>query len=280
MGYLDRYRKRVLGNPETAKANFIEMALNKITIQKYESGEILESKYDAVLIFRDKEGPDYAKLYTYADDGLKVGDCIVKKGEREENDVYFLITEEVKRVDTSVKIRVYNTLEANVNVSVNDELKPAYFTSNLRSKIRASGRGGVEIEVKESVLVAPISYNLKLDEVLNISNLTTNHFPNISWQVYGTDDISSPTVAYHHLTQVMKKQEPVTGLSVNLDGKAYVGEVIRIDSEHGFLETSVAATVVKRTATYVEVQVPVTDIFRVTVKQDGETKILEYEVIG
>lgn len=279
MDAISRYRRRTEGKLGP-KSPFIEKALNKIIVQKFVGGETSGNELEAVLIFKDKEGPDYGVLYTYADDGLNVGDTIVKKGERKENDVYFLLIEEVKRVDTSVTIRVFNVLETNVNIEGAETLRPAYMLSNLRNKIREPGRGGLEIESGAALLIAPQSYKLRLDDILNVTNLISGESAAVSWQVYGIDNVTSPIVAYHHLTQVLKapiKVEMKTYTAA--DQQVNQGEVITFATEDGHIQTTPTARVMSRKASEVKVQIPImTGLLAVEVKEDNELKTILLEV--
>lgn len=268
MDYLERYKKRI-GGSEAPISDFIKHALNKIEIHKYESGESTGEGLEAVLIFKDKEGPDTAILYTYAKDGLEVGDSIIKKGHREENDSFFLILEEQKRVDTSVHIRVFNTLETNVNILGSDIKKPAYAMSNLSSVIRTSERQGGSIEVKKTVLVAPRSYKVRLEDILDLENLSTGEQSYASWRVEGIDDITSPHVVYAHLEQTTKKKdEKPEPVEPNVE-TVKSGQTLELSTESGFIKTVPSARVIDRKSERVRIQVPAgTDTLIVTVKKD------------
>lgn len=280
MDYLTRYKKRV-GGSETPISDFIKHALNKIEVHKYESGEPIGDSLEAVLIFKDKEGPDTAILYTYAEDGLKVGDSIIKKGQREENDSFFLILEEQKRVDTSVHIRVFNTLETNVNILGSDEKKPAYAVSNLSSTIRTSERQGGSIEVKKTVLVAPRKYRIQLEDILDLENLSTKEKSYASWRVEGIDDITSPHVVYAHLEQTTKKKDPVDEETEPNVETVKSGSILELVTEDGFIQTSPTSRVIERKATRVRIQVPSdTDTLSVTIKENGMEKETVYKVGG
>lgn len=280
MDYLTRYKKRV-GGSETPISDFIKHALNKIEVHKYESGEPIGDSLEAVLIFKDKEGPDTAILYTYAEDGLKVGDSIIKKGQREENDSFFLILEEQKRVDTSVHIRVFNTLETNVNILGSDEKKPAYAVSNLSSTIRTSERQGGSIEVKKTVLVAPRKYRIQLEDILDLENLSTKEKSYASWRVEGIDDITSPHVVYAHLEQTTKKKDPVDEEAEPNVETVKSGSILELVTEDGFIQTSPTSRVIERKATRVRIQVPSdTDTLSVTIKKNGMEKETIYKVGG
>lgn len=280
MDYLTRYKKRV-GGSETPISDFIKHALNKIEVHKYESGEPIGDSLEAVLIFKDKEGPDTAILYTYAEDGLKVGDSIIKKGQREENDSFFLILEEQKRVDTSVHIRVFNTLETNVNILGSDEKKPAYAVSNLSSTIRTSERQGGSIEVKKTVLVAPRKYRIRLEDILDLENLSTKEKSYASWRVEGIDDITSPHVVYAHLEQTTKKKDPVDEETEPNVETVKSGSILELVTEDGFIKTLPTSRVIERKATRVRIQVPSdTDTLSVTIKKNGMEKETIYKVGG
>lgn len=280
MDYLTRYKKRV-GGSETPISDFIKHALNKIEVHKYESGEPIGDSLEAVLIFKDKEGPDTAILYTYAEDGLKVGDSIIKKGQREENDSFFLILEEQKRVDTSVHIRVFNTLETNVNILGSDEKKPAYAVSNLSSTIRTSERQGGSIEVKKTVLVAPRKYRIRLEDILDLENLSTKEKSYASWRVEGIDDITSPHVVYAHLEQTTKKKDPVDEETEPNVETVKSGSILELVTEDGFIKTLPTSRVIERKATRVRIQVPSdTDTLTVTIKENGMEKETVYKVGG
>lgn len=257
MGYLNRYNKKVSNNkPNAAKNPFIEMALNKIEIQKFESGEANHRKLDAVLVFRDKEGPDAGILYTYQRDGLKVGDSFVKKGSNEETDAYYLIIEEVKRVDGSATIRVFNVLETNVLVARNnvENSLPGYLLSNLRNNIRQSSREGSIMEIKTATLIVPTGYKIRLDDKLNVRNLITNEESYASWLVEGIDDISTPGINYIHLGQVLKedfKDEEEIG-----DYDLVALSSLTLNTNRGYIKTTPSSTILERSADRVVVIVP------------------------
>lgn len=290
MDFLDRYRRKVgIGLPIAATNPFIEMALNKISIQKYVSGETSEENFDAVLIFKDKEGPDDGVLYTYKKDGLDVGDSIVKKGSREENDVFYLIVEEVKRVDGSEVIRVFNVLETNVLFTTQNssEKRPAYLSSTLRRStgVGSSARDGIVIEAKKAVMVAPKGYKLRLDSKLNIENLITNKESYASWLVEGIDDVSTPNINYISLKQVMKEDfdysEPdLEDEEGNTHIDAYV--TITLDTSDGYIKTNPTANVLERKSNKVLIQVPQgPGLFTVKVKNaDGDIVEYKYTIRG
>lgn len=279
MEALERNRKlKGGGSPRSANTDFIAKALNKIVVNKLMSGDVSGEDLEAVLIFSDKEGPDNGTLYTYEKDGLGVGDTILKKGADEDRDVYYLIVEEVKRVDGSLTIRVFNVLEANVLLG-ND--KPAYVKSNLRNKIYNTGDEGVFVETKEAVLVAPKSYHLKLAEVLNLRNLVTKEESAAGWRIQGIDDISSPSVIFARLNQVLKNTE-----IPNTDGERdpeeieelQVGTLKILATEDGYYDTELEGIIHKREATRIIVKVPNVDDFEIKVKQNGEIITMKFKV--
>lgn len=291
MEYLDRYRKKLgAGQPSAAGNPFIEMALNKVLIHKYVSGETDGDGHEAVLIFRDKEGPDNGILYTYKDDGLEIGDTIVKKGSTKESNVYYLIVEEVKRVDGSKVIRVFNVLETNVLFRTKEQIEklPAYLISNIRKGVRDSSRDGVSLELKKAVMVAPKTYKIRLDNKLNIENLITEEESYASWLVEGIDDVSTPHINYIHLTQVLKedfdKEEKPIAPPQDEDGEdiEVVDTLVALSSltlatHAGYIKTTPSATLLKRAADEIVIQVPYEEgLFVVEVKNElGE--IVEYK---
>lgn len=261
------------GSPRSANTDFIGKALNKIVVQRYISGEIGENDLEAVLIFNDKEGPDLGKFYTYEKDGLGVGDTIIKQGAGEDRDSYFLLVEEVKRVDGSHSIRVFNVLET--NALINNE-KPAYVKSNLRNKIYDAGREGIIVEAKEAVLVAPRSYGLKLSEVLNLSSLSTREESAAGWRVHGIDDISSPSVVYARLEQTLKSSE-VTNTYDDKEEWLKPKTIKVLPTEDGYYKTELDI-VKKRTASSITVVVPNVESFEIELKQNGEIITKKFKV--
>lgn len=257
MGYLNRYNKKVSNNrPGSASNPFIEMALNKIKIQKFVSGETNQKKLDAVLVFRDREGPDSGILYTYEKDGLKVSDSIVKKGSKIETDAYYLITEEVKRVDGSANIRVFNVLETNVLVSKDSsgEVLPGYLLSNLRSNIKNSTKEGIVLELKKATLIVPTSYRITLNNKLNIRNLITKEESYASWLVEGIDDVSTPGINYIYLNQALKEdfvdEEEFGETSI------IALSSLTLETNMGYIKTTPSSTILERSANKVIVVVP------------------------
>ena len=263
MEYLNRYLRKVGDTSGAAGAPFIENALNKIKIHRYTSGEVYSNGYDAVLIFRDREGPDEGILYTYEKDGLKTGDSIVKKGSRDENDAYYLLVEEVKRVDGSAAIRVFNVLETNVLFSTQDsqEKRPAYLVSNLRrvTSTGSNSRDGFALESKGATLVAPKGYKLRLDSKLNIENLITKEESYASWLVEGIDDVSTPNINYIRLQQVMREEFDYTTPSTEDEEgneKLDAFSSLTLPTFDGYVKTTPAANLLDRRADRVIIQVP------------------------
>ena len=291
MEYLDRYRKKTGASQPNAAGNpFIERALNKVLVHKYVSGETDGDGCEAVLIFKDKEGPDNGILYTYKDDGLNIGDTIVKKSSEKENNVYYLIIEEVKRVDGSQVIRVFNVLETNVlfTTKKQNEKLPAYLISNLRNNVRDSSREGNILELKRAIMVAPKTYKLTLDSKLNIENLITNEESYASWLVEGIDDISTPHINYIHLTQVLKEdfdkeEEPIEppqdedGEDIEVEDTLVALTALTLATYRGYVKTTPDAILLERGATEVIIQVPdIEGLFVVEVKNELN-EIVEYK---
>lgn len=258
MDYLNRYNKKI-GNGQTnaAKNPFIERALNKIKVHKFTSGEVDHKELEAVLIFRDKEGPDNGILYTYEKDGLNVGDSIVKKSNKEDKHAYYMLTEEVKRVDGSQRIRVFNALEVNVvfNSRDNSEVSQGYLLSNLRNNIRESARGGVILELKTAVLVTSRKNNIRLGKVLNVRNLITGEESYASWMVDGIDDVSNPGVYYVHLKQVLKEEFPENEEEVD-ENEVKPLSNLTLSTHNGYIKTVPSAGILVRTADEVTITVP------------------------
>lgn len=289
METLDRYRKRVgLNKPNAAKNPFIEMSLNKISIQKYVSGEIYNQEYDAVLIFRDKEGPDNGILYTYKKDGLDVGDSLVKKGSNEDTNAYYLITEEVKRVDGSEVIRVFNVLETNVLFETRDSRKkrPAYLTSNLKnlSGGKGSSSDGIVLEIKKAIMVAPKDYSIKINQKLNMENLITGDESYASWLIEGIDDISTPNINYIYLKQVLKEDFDDQPPQTPNEGVQEVDALsaITLETTNGFIKTEPMAVIMDRTTDRVIVRVPLnSDTLKIITKnKEGKEVINNYTIRG
>lgn len=294
MESLERYKKKVgISRPKAASNPFIEMALNKITIHKYVSGETSDEEFEAVLIFRDREGPDNGILYTYQKDGLDIGDVIVKEGSTKEQNAYYLILEEVKRVDGSEVIRVFNALETNVlfTTKTSSEKLPGYLLSNLKNIIKSNTREGMTLESKKAVLVAPKSYKVRLDEKMNMENLITGEESYASWLVEGIDDISTPHINYMHLSQILKDNfEPDVPREdlEDEEGDPIEAEVvdaltsITLATSGGYIKTVPQTTIMDRKANRVIVLVPeITGLFEVHVKDSsGEIIIHKYNVRG
>ncbi len=279
MEAINRYLKRT-GTVEIARTDaFIEKALNKIIIRKYVSGETTPSVTDlsAVLIFKDREGPDSGILYTYATDELEIGDTIVKKGSTKKNDVYYLIVEEVKRVDTSVVIRVFNVLETNVLVQATSSvtLLPGYLQSSLRNKIQTSERSGNTLENKAAVLVVPKGYKITIDMKLNMTNLITGDESYSSWLVEGIDDVSTPHINYVHLTQVLKEEYKEPTATLEESNAVDQLDTLTLSTKGGYVSTEPKAVIISRTMEEVIVQVP-----RVTGNFVVKTKDQNNQIIG
>lgn len=263
--------------------SFIERALNKVKVHKFTSGELDHRELEVVLIFKDKEGPDNGILYTYEKDGLNVGDSIVKKSNEKDRYVYYLLIEEVKRVDGSQTIRVFNTLEVNVvfKSKDNQQVSQGYLLSNLRNNIRESARGGVVLELKTAILVTSRKNGIRLGNVLNVSNLITGEESYASWMVDGIDDISSPGVYYVHLKQVLKEKLP------NYEEEMGENEVksfsnLTLPTHNGYIKTVPNASILVRTADEVTITVPdLEGELVVTVKNDKNELIEKvYQIRG
>ena len=263
MEFLDRYKNRTKQSiPDPADAPFIENALNKITIQKVESGEPLGEELEAVLIFKDKDGPDSGILYTYKDDGLDVGDTIVKKGSIEETDSYFILVEEVKRVDGSRVIRVFNTLEANVWLSLEADTKeyPGYIVSNLKKQIDTDEKNTIITEGKHATVVIPKSYGFNINDILSIKNIISKEESYSDWRIDGKDDVSSPYIVYGFLTQTFKTGKDTPTPFTLTDSSPQVqnepGSRKVLDSLNGYIKSDRLISILNRTELTVEIRLP------------------------
>lgn len=253
MGYLDRYKEKTKrAFPDNSLAPFIKSSLNKISIHKVENETILEEELEAVLIFKDRDGPDLGILYTYADDGLSIGDTIVKKGAEDDRDSYYMLVEEVKRVDGSKVIRVFNVYEANVWID-GKVLRPAYLLSTLKNSVKVSELTNINKEIKDATLVFPTEYGIKINQILNFKNIITKYDSYSSWRVEGKDDVSASGIVFAYLEQVVKTEIEE---EKEVDDMLPIGSVVSLDSLNGYVRTTAKIDILKRSQTSVEVRLP------------------------
>lgn len=269
MDYISRYKKRTKANPDRASSDFINEALNKISIQLLKGGDLSEETYDAVLIMKYRDGVDTAILYTYANDGIEAGDCIFKKGAREQNDLYYLVAEEEGRVDGSQTIRVFRTQEANVNLVINKQKYPAAVTTSVRNQTIQGSRDSITAEQKVAKITVPKSYELKLNDTLEITNIRTDAKYSESWRIDGKDDITSPGMTY--ITAIQVASDNSTDQETNKDRGLTPGARHTFKTEGGYFKTDIDIHVVSRTAEKVIVVLPNKNItFTVSLKSNGE----------
>lgn len=257
MEFLDRYKKRQKRVfPDASDAPFIENALNKTIVHRLVDGEPGEEPLEAVLIFKDKDGPDFAILYTYAEDGLEIGDTIVRLGTPGDKltNAFFMIAEEVKRVDGSRVIKVFKLYETNSWVKVNDISLPAYVLSNLKKSIGSDENNRIVTEDKKALMVAPSRYGFQINQYLRFVNFISDEPSYAGWRIEGIDDISSPFLNYIHLKQELRLEEtpPIVPDPDLLEPSS----IITLESLNGYILTDAAIKIIKRNPMSVEIRLP------------------------
>lgn len=272
MGIDNYYERFQIRNKTFDTMDWIEQSINKIEIKKASidsSGnlEIGYPSYSAVHIFKEKEGPDNAILYTYREDNLKVGDMIVKQTftdgiEKTENRETFLLFEESPRVDGSKNIRVFSTIEANAVIK---ESKggyfPAYFKGEMRSEsqIDYSLKGNIGTLDSTALVIVPVSQfqiknNSVFSEIRSMKSSTPSHF---SWEVADKDDITTTGMQYITVKKILKEPS-ITPEEPKDPSKNYLaaGSVVEVPTKGGFFAAIPNVKVLERKALKVVFEVP------------------------
>lgn len=220
--YIERYKLR---NDKTLKVSvdWIENSINQVDISKCHvdnKGELVieDSLLKAVHIFKEKEGPDNAVLYTYRDDGLQLGDMIVKQAfdkhgeELLMNREVFLLFEEAPRVDGSTDIRVFSTIEANAIIK---ELNGTYFLGYFKGEMRSESQIDYALKVNLATLdsLAMLIVPRREFQVLNkhifteIKSTKTGESSYFSWEVSDKDDITTSGMQYVSIKKTLREPE-------------------------------------------------------------------------
>lgn len=220
--YIERYKQR---NDKTLKVSvdWIENSINQVDISKCHvdnKGELVieDLLLKAVHIFKEKEGPDNAVLYTYRDDGLQLGDMIVKQAfdkhgeELLMNREVFLLFEEAPRVDGSTDIRVFSTIEANAIIK---ELNGTYFLGYFKGEMRSESQIDYALRVNLATLdsLAMLIVPRREFQVLNkhifteIKSTKTGESSYFSWEVSDKDDITTSGMQYVSIKKTLREPE-------------------------------------------------------------------------
>ncbi len=220
--YIERYKLR---NDKTLKVSvdWIENSINQVDISKCHvdnKGELVieDLLLKAVHIFKEKEGPDNAVLYTYRDDGLQLGDMIVKQAfdkhgeELLMNREVFLLFEEAPRVDGSTDIRVFSTIEANAIIK---ELNGTYFLGYFKGEMRSESQIDYALRVNLATLdsLAMLIVPRREFQVLNkhifteIKSTKTGESSYFSWEVSDKDDITTSGMQYVSIKKTLREPE-------------------------------------------------------------------------
>lgn len=277
MDYIERYRrKRLSSHPDRAADAFIEKALNKIKVRKVTSGEVSIESFDSVLIFKDREGADTATFYTYTKDKLDVGTCILREGATKEEDIYFILTEEVNRVDASKTIRVFRAAQANVYLMIDGSEKPAYMTTAVKEISLQQTNSAIQVERKGANLIVPKGYNLRLYDILRLKNIATGDETDADWRIDGKDDITSPRVTYAWASQVLKQDD----VQSEPEAEYMPGTKVTFATKDGYVKTSGEVVVLARSQTEVTLRLPnkVVDLTIELMHEDGTKFTKEIKV--
>lgn len=220
--YIERYKQK---NDKTLKVSvdWIENSINQVDISKCyvdNKGELVieDLLLKAVHIFKEKEGPDNAVLYTYRDDGLQLGDMIVKQAfdkngeELLMNREVFLLFEEAPRVDGSTDIRVFSTIEANAIIK---EANGTYFLGYFKGEMRSESQIDYALKVNLATLdsLAMLIVPRREFQVLNrhifteIKSTKTGESSYFSWEVSDKDDITTSGMQYVSIKKILREPE-------------------------------------------------------------------------
>lgn len=269
--YVERFKKR---NNQQEDVDWISNSINKVQIKKGQINHLGNlsvegNACDAVHIFQDKEGPNNAILYTYREDGFKLGDLIVKQsfkngeelvGNRE---TYFLF-EESPRVDGSENTRVFTTIEANAIVKAKaGTFFPAYFKGEMRTelKISYSAKSNVSTLDNLALLIVPRSQFQvhNKDTFEEIKNFKGAYGSNFSWEVEDKDEITTQGMQYVSIKKTLKVPNETTPEEEEGENKLPIlaaGSVARVPTNQAHFAATPPVKVTKRTATEITFDVP------------------------
>ena len=302
--YIERYKLR---NDKTLKVSvdWIENSINQVDISKCHvdsKGELVieDLLLKAVHIFKEKEGPDNAVLYTYRDDGLQLGDMIVKQAfdkhgeELLMNREVFLLFEEAPRVDGSTDIRVFSTIEANAIIK---ELNGTYFLGYFKGEMRSESQIDYALKVNLATLdsLAMLIVPRREFQVLNkhifteIKSTKTGESSYFSWEVSDKDDITTSGMQYVSIKKTLREPEiiiedpeeeiptePVVPANV-----IAANSTVEVVTSGGYFAADQNVKILQRKATLVVFEAPIMpgELNISTKNAEGEIITIKYMVI-
>lgn len=302
--YIERYKLR---NDKTLKVSvdWIENSINQVDISKCHvdnKGELVieDLLLKAVHIFKEKEGPDNAVLYTYRDDGLQLGDMIVKQAfdkhgeELLMNREVFLLFEEAPRVDGSTDIRVFSTIEANAIIK---ELNGTYFLGYFKGEMRSESQIDYALRVNLATLdsLAMLIVPRREFQVLNkhifteIKSTKTGESSYFSWGVSDKDDITTSGMQYVSIKKILREPEiiiedPEEEIPTEPEAPANViaaNSTVEVVTSGGYFAADQNVKILQRKATLVVFEAPIMsgELNISTKNAEGEIITIKYMVI-
>lgn len=297
--YIERFAKK--SNLKQIHVDWIGRSMNKISFKKAVingQGEMKldEPFYEGVHIFREKEGPDDAILYTYRKDGLDVGDLIVKQTFRKDSSEIvdsrecFLLFEEAPRVDGSQEIRVFSTIEANV---IAHEKGGSYFAAYFKGDMRNESQLDYSLKVNfaapdmTALMIVPIKQRLVLnsDVYVDIKSVRSSKTtPGFSWRVEDKDELTTADVQYVSIKKILRdpeiEEEPIDPTEPLLPTLA-AGVVHEVPTYGAHFAASRYVKITKRQARLITFEVPSTagELEITTMNELGEEVKITYLVV-
>ena len=266
IGSLNRFIKKSGAISPCAARNLEDIITNSMssTLLLHER---LGKEIPVSLIFDNKESGDEAYIYSYASDGVKVGDYLYS----DRYDKHYLTYHRIKAVATDDHLCKMKSFECNVSFKYKNQEVFGYLITNTRQKLDESFSDLLgSLFDNKTVLVIQDGLDLKISDCLLISGR--------QWKIVDYNNIPNPGVVYITLENVLNTMEEKTPMLK--DEEAEVKELkqgyeYNFATEQGYFKSEPAVEIVKKSNNNVLVRIPY-NINSITVKVREQNSIVSY----
>lgn len=280
--YINRFRRKV-GAGATISGQIEDLIAESTSkVEVYLEGN--ENAIPVAFINKDKETGDEAVMYTYAEDGVAVGNYITFL------DKTYLVYKEIRNIKRENFIKAFNLIGCNIHFThlVNNiatDIK-AFFRGSLRSPRLEERSLADELgitSIDKVYILLPSKYKMRVNEDINITDIDG---VDKGWKTTVVDSISNPGISYVAMREfsiadtnkISETQKPDYDPTLK---ELIAGIEYTFDTQSAFIKANKPIKIISRAATSVKFSVPFgTGDIIITIKKDGLESSTSYVVRG